>query len=166
MPEPDYRKFCERLFADTLDGAPLIANNSIWRQFPDLSCTRWHAGNKVLVGDALHTAHFSIGSGTRLALEDVIALVKALQETDWTVDAALPAYQRNRKPVLDKLVQAARTSCDWYEDFADHMTLDPWRFALSYIRRAGRLDVTRLSELAPRFTRELQARGIDLEDAA
>ncbi len=166
MPEPEYRQVCERLFADTLDSAALVANNSIWRQFPDLTCSRWHVGNRVLVGDALHTAHFSIGSGTRLALEDVIALVKALRDADWDVGRALPAYQANRKPILDKLVAAARTSCDWYEDFPDHMALDPWRFALSYIRRAGRLDVTRLSELAPRFTRALKERGIDPEAAA
>ena len=166
MPEPAYRKICERLFVDTLEGAPLIANNAIWRQFPDLSCARWHVENRVLVGDALHTAHFSIGSGTRLALEDVIALAKALRNADWDVASALTAYQTTRKQDLDKLVQAARASCDWYEDFADHMKLDPWTFALSYIRRAGRLDAGRLRQLAPRFTGALQARGIDLEVAA
>lgn len=163
MEEPAYRDICERLFSDTLDGASLIPNNSIWRQFPDLTCDRWHVGNRVLVGDALHTAHFSIGSGTRLALEDVIALVKALREADWAVESGLTAYRDARQPILDQLVAAARTSCDWYENFAHHMQLDPWRFALSYIRRAGRLDATRLAALAPRFTRELQERGIDWE---
>ena len=166
MPEPEYRAVCERLFADTLEGAPLVANNSMWRQFPDLSCERWFDGNRVLVGDALHTAHFSIGSGTRLALEDVIALVKSLQDADWKVPAALQSYQAERKPVLDKLVTAARASCDWYEIFVEHMALDPWLFALSYIQRAGRVDAARLRQLAPRFTRALDVRGIDLETAA
>lgn len=166
MPEADSRAECERLFAGVLEGARLIANNPVWRQFPNLSCARWFAGNRVLVGDALHTAHFSIGSGTRLALEDVIALVRALQENGWDVDAALPAYQAARQPVLDKLVQAARRSADWYEDFDRHMDMEPWPFALSYIRRAGRLDAARLRALAPGFTAALEARGFDLEAMA
>ncbi len=166
LPEPEYRARCEEFFKDVLEGARLVANNSYWRQFPNLSCGRWFAGNRVLVGDALHTAHFSIGSGTRLALEDVIALVRALQEHDWDIAAALPAYQAARQPVLGKLVQAARRSADWYEDFGRHMDLEPWPFALSYIRRAGRLDAARLRALAPRFTAVLEARGIDLEGVA
>jgi 2-polyprenyl-6-methoxyphenol hydroxylase-like FAD-dependent oxidoreductase len=166
MSEPDYRRTCERLFQDSLQGAPLIANNSVWRRFPDLSCARWFDGNRVLVGDALHTAHFSIGSGTRLALEDAVALVKALQDSDWQVPAALLAYQAARKPILDKLVGAARSSSDWYENFAAHMALDPWPFALSYIQRGGRVDAARLREIAPRFTLELEKRGIDLECVA
>ncbi len=166
MSEPEYRARCESFFAGVLEGSRLIANNPVWRQFPNLSCARWFAGNRVLVGDALHTAHFSIGSGTRLALEDVIALVRALQENGWDIAAALPAYQAARQPVLDKLVQAARRSADWYEDFGRHMDLEPWRFALSYIRRAGRLDAARLRALAPRFSAAIEARGIDLEGEA
>ena len=162
MTAEETRQVCERLFADALGGAELISNNSQWRQFPDLHCERFFAGNRVLVGDALHTAHFSIGSGTRLALEDVIALVKALAGHDWDVAAALPAWQAERQPVLDKIVTAALASARWYEQFDRHMQLDPWAFALSYIRRAGRLDAGRLRRLAPRFTAELEARGISL----
>ncbi|MDW4499244.1 FAD-dependent monooxygenase [Sulfitobacter sp. D35] len=165
MAEPDYRAACESFFADQLDGAPLIPNNSTWRQFPVLTCERWHHQNRVLVGDALHTAHFSIGSGTRLALEDVIALVAALKAADWDVPTALPAYQAERQPVLEKITRAARASADWYEEFAAHMDLAPWPFALSYIRRAGRLDADRLQRLAPRFAADLRRQGIDLEAA-
>lgn len=165
MEEPEYRARCQDWFAGPLAGVSLIANNSVWRQFPNLSCATWHNGNQVLVGDALHTAHFSIGSGTRLAMEDVIALVRALRDSNWDVTTALPAYQAARQPVLDKLVTAARTSSDWYEDFARHMQLDPWPFALSYIRRAGRLNAERLRALAPNFTRQLSERGIDPEAA-
>lgn len=165
MAEPEYRAVCQRLFADHLGGAALIANNSLWRQFPNLACATWYRGNRVLVGDALHTAHFSIGSGTRLALEDVIALVRALEDADWDVGRALPAYQTARQPVLEKITAAARRSADWYEDFGSHMALAPWPFALSYIRRAGRLDADRLSKLAPVFTDNLRRRGIDLEAA-
>ena len=166
MDEPAYRKRCEAYFAEVLEGASLVPNNSAWRRFPNLSCARWFNGNRVLVGDALHTAHFSIGSGTRLALEDVIALVRALEQTGWDVARALPAYQAARQPILDKLAGAARLSADWYEAYDTHMDLEPWPFALSYIRRAGRLSSDRLRRLAPEFTAALQARGIDLEAAA
>ncbi|WP_199221255.1 FAD-dependent monooxygenase [Maritimibacter sp. 55A14] len=160
MAEPEYRAACEAAFADQLGPARLIPNNSLWRRFPNLACGRWHAGNRVLVGDALHTAHFSIGSGTRLALEDVIALVHALEGADWDVAQALPAYQAARQPVLEKIVTAARNSAAWYEGFGEHMALDPWHFSLSYIRRGGRLDAARLQAMAPGFAAELAARGI------
>ncbi len=156
------RHMCEDLFADALKGAQLIGNNSTWRQFPNLSCEQFYAGNRVLVGDALHTAHFSIGSGTRLALEDVIALVGALKAHDWETGAALPAYQLARQPALEKIVRAATRSARWYEDFDKHMELEPWELALSYIRRAGRLDADKLRRIAPGFTQKLEARGISL----
>ena len=79
MEPTDAQSYCERVFAGVLGGAPLISNKSIWRQFPKISNARWSVGNRVLLGDALHTAHFSIGSGTRLAMEDAIALCRALE---------------------------------------------------------------------------------------
>jgi 2-polyprenyl-6-methoxyphenol hydroxylase-like FAD-dependent oxidoreductase len=163
MEEPSYRAACERFFAPCLDGARLISNNSAWRRFPDLACRTWHDGNRVLLGDALHTAHFSIGSGTRLAMEDAIALVGALEAHHWSVRDALPAYQGLRQPVLTKIVAAARHSCDWYEGFDRLMELDPLPFALSYIRRAGRVDAARLRAMAPKFAATLEAHGIDLD---
>jgi 2-polyprenyl-6-methoxyphenol hydroxylase-like FAD-dependent oxidoreductase len=166
MDEPVYRTVCTECFAEQLDGARLIANQSVWRRFPVLRCGRWHHGKRVLVGDALHTAHFSIGSGTRLAMEDVVALVRALEAHDWDTEAALPAYQAARQPVLEKIAAAARRSADWYERFDEHMALPPWEFALSYIRRAGRVDAGRLRSLAPRFSAALEQRGISLEQAA
>lgn len=163
MDEPDYRAACEDHFADCLEGASLISNNSVWRRFPDLSCATWHHGNRTLVGDALHTAHFSIGSGTRLAMEDVIALVRALKASDWNVGTALPAYQAARQAILQKIVAAARRSSDWYEAFDKHMALDPLRFAASYIARAGRIDAKRLRRMAPRFAATLEQNGIAVE---
>lgn len=159
MDEPAYRRLCEDCFADVLEGAKLIPNNSHWRQFPNLSCASWHDGNRVLVGDALHTAHFSIGSGTRLALEDVIALVRALVASDWSVADALPAYQNTRQPILEKIVGAARRSADWYDQFAQHMALDPAPFAVSYIRRAGRISDDRLRAMAPMFCASMAEEG-------
>lgn len=165
MAEEEYRRICEECFAEHLDGAHLVPNNSMWRRFPVLSCGTWHHGNRVLVGDALHTAHFSIGSGTRLALEDVVALVRALSSSGWDVAAGLPAYQAARQPVLEKLTAAARRSADWYEHFGDHMRLEPLDFALSYIRRGGRLSADRLRRMAPGFSAMLDRNGIELDTA-
>ena len=150
-PEPESRALMERLFADTLDGHRLVNNRSIWRQFPWVKNTTWHHDNCVLVGDALHTAHFSIGSGTRLAMEDVIALAATLQSHDYNVSSALPAFQATRKPTLDKLVAAAERSAAWYENFGTHMALPPRDFAMSYITRSGRIPPERLRAMSPRF---------------
>jgi len=110
----------------------------------------------VLIGDALHSAHFSIGSGTRLAIEDAIALVKALEsETD--IPRALARYEAERKPVVKKLVTAARTSADWYENFPAHMKLDLMDFAHSYITRSGRIDDARLRAMSPNFMARYEA---------
>src|SRR6202012_2039216 len=122
---------CEQVFAATLDGHKLISNKSVWRNFPWIWNEHWSHGPFVLIGDALHSAHFSIGSGTRLAIEDAIALVKAL-EAEKEIPAALARYQSERKPIVKKLVNAARASADWYESFPEHMKLPLMDFAYSY----------------------------------
>lgn len=141
---------CEQVFAATLDGHPLVSNKSVWRNFPWIWNERWSLGNMVLIGDALHTAHFSIGSGTRLAIEDAIALVKAL-EAERELSAGLARYQNERQPVVKKLVTAARASAEWYENFPEHMKLDLMDFGYSYITRSGRIDDVRLRAMAPAF---------------
>ena len=109
MPADEARRLCEEVFADALGGHQLISNNSVWRQFPKIRNERWSAGKSVLLGDALHTAHFSIGSGTRLAMEDAIALDKALAgHAD--IASALQAYEATRRPIVEKLVRAANAS--------------------------------------------------------
>ena len=112
---------------------------------------RWFVGNIVLIGDALRTAHFSIGSGTRLAMEDAIALAKALREQP--LPKALPAFVAARRPIVDKLVAAADASGAWYDNFPQHMKLAPRDFAWSYIQRSGRIDPARLARTSPRFAR-------------
>jgi 2-polyprenyl-6-methoxyphenol hydroxylase-like FAD-dependent oxidoreductase len=112
---------------------------------------RWSSGNKVLLGDAQRTAHFSIGSGTRLAMEDAIALAKSLGEFRDDIPAALGSFEAARRPIVEKLVAAADASADWYEHFAEHMKLAPREFAWSYIQRSGRIDPGRLRKIAPRF---------------
>jgi 2-polyprenyl-6-methoxyphenol hydroxylase-like FAD-dependent oxidoreductase len=163
MGEAETRAFCEHVFAQTLDGHRLISNNSIWRQFPIVHNEHWSVDNCVLVGDALHTAHFSIGSGTRLALEDAIALDRALARSE-KIGAVLVAYEAARRPTLEKLVLGANGSATWYEHFAEHMRLAPVDFAMSYITRSGRVDIGRLRKLSPRFVAQferdrLQSRG-------
>jgi 2-polyprenyl-6-methoxyphenol hydroxylase-like FAD-dependent oxidoreductase len=147
---------CEQVFAATLDGHPLRSNKSVWRNFPWIWNERWSSANMVLIGDALHSAHFSIGSGTRLAIEDAIALTKAL-EAESEIPAALDRYQAERQPIVKKLVTAARTSADWYESFPEHMQLPLMDFAYSYITRSGRIDDARLRTMSPAFMARYEA---------
>ena len=151
MADSESRSLCQKIFADALGGHPLISNNSIWRRFPQVHNARWHHGKYVLIGDALHTAHFSIGSGTRLAMEDAIALDRALTAHSDDVAAALPAFEAARRPIVDKLVAGASASAAWYESFAEHMQLKPLDFAMSYLTRSGRVDIERLRKLSPKF---------------
>ena len=147
---------CEQVFAATLDGHPLLSNRSVWRDFPWIWNEHWSFRNMVLIGDALHSAHFSIGSGTRLAIEDAIALASAL-EAESDLAAGLDRYQTERKPVVKKLVTAARTSADWYEKFPEHMRLGLMDFAYSYITRSGRIDDARLRAMSPAFMARYEA---------
>lgn len=149
MEEAQTLAYAERTFAATLGGQRLVSNKSVWRNFPNVRNARWHAGNVVLIGDALRTAHFSIGSGTRLAMEDAIALAKALDEH--ALPGALAAYEAARRPVVEKLVAAADASGAWYDRFPEHMKLSPREFAWSYIQRSGRIDPARLRKTSPRF---------------
>jgi 2-polyprenyl-6-methoxyphenol hydroxylase-like FAD-dependent oxidoreductase len=152
------KAICETVFADTLGGHPLVSNKSVWRNFPWIWNEHWSFRNMVLVGDALHSAHFSIGSGTRLAIEDVIALVKAL-EAERELPAALARYEAERKPIVKKLVAAARASATWYEQFPEHMKLGLMDFAYSYITRSGRIDDARLRAMSPLFMARYEARA-------
>ena len=159
MSEADSAIKCAEIFSDTLDGKPLIINKSNWRNFPVLWNDRWSHLNMVLVGDALHTAHFSIGSGTRLALEDVIALIEALEAKPDDLPGALRSYEDARKPIVEKIVNAATSSARWYEDFADHMKLSPLDFGYAYMTRSGRIDDDRLRKFAPGFMAKYEGQG-------
>ena len=156
MDEPATRAYLEHVFADALRGGRLVSNKSLWRTFPRVSNARWSADKAVLLGDALHTAHFSIGSGTRLALEDAIALARAVGAHPTDPAAAVDAYEAARRPILDKLTAAADGSAAWYERFAEHMRLPPLEFAMSYITRSGRVDLARLRAVSPRFVAEYE----------
>jgi anthraniloyl-CoA monooxygenase len=136
--EEESLAYCERLFAEDLRGAPLLSNNSRWISFPTLKTARWHYQNIVLLGDAAHTAHFSIGSGTKLAMEDAIALAGALEEhTD--LESALTAYELERRPVVETFQRAARESQSYFETARRYLDLDPLPFAFQLLTRSGRI---------------------------
>jgi 2-polyprenyl-6-methoxyphenol hydroxylase-like FAD-dependent oxidoreductase len=151
MDEAQTMGYAEKTFAATLGGHRLVSNRSVWRSFPNVRNERWHVGNVALIGDALRTAHFSIGSGTRLAMEDAIALARCLNEFKNNIPQALAAFEAARRPVVDKLVAAADASGNWYDRFPEHMKLAPREFAWSYIQRSGRIDPARLRKISPKF---------------
>jgi anthraniloyl-CoA monooxygenase len=136
--EDDTIAFCEALFADELQGHRLQKNRSLWRSFVTIRNTRWSHGNVVLVGDAAHTAHFSVGSGTKLAIEDAIALAAALRrESD--IPTALTAYETERRPAVESLQRAAQVSLQWFEDTERYMNLEPLQFAFNLLTRSLRI---------------------------
>jgi 2-polyprenyl-6-methoxyphenol hydroxylase-like FAD-dependent oxidoreductase len=157
MSEEESRVYCEKVFTEELEDAHLVTNKSMWRRFPVVSNKRWSVGNRVLLGDALRTAHFSIGSGTRLALEDVQALANALAKHPRNVADALAEFESLRRPIVDKLATAATRSATWYDNFAEHLKLPAWDFAMNYISRSGRIDLERLRAMSPRFVAGYEA---------
>ena len=148
--EADTTAFCEKLFAAELEGHRLISNRSIWRSFPTIQNARWHHGNVVLIGDAAHTAHFSVGSGTKLAMEDAIALVRSLGKHERIGDA-LEAYEIERRPVVESLQRAALASQQWFEDSERYMDLEPLQFAFTLLTRSLRVTHENLKLRDPEF---------------
>ncbi len=132
--------YCTKLFAEDLDGHPLLTNRSTWRQFPTVRNEVWHHGNTVLLGDSLHTAHFSIGSGTKLAMEDAIALVAAF-EAHGTQDISrvLAAYREELEVPVLKLQKAAQTSLEWFENAKRYMKQHPLQFKFNLMTRSKRI---------------------------
>jgi anthraniloyl-CoA monooxygenase len=144
------------IFRDELGGASLLANNSKWIRFTTVRNRRWHDGNLVLLGDAAHTAHFSIGSGTKLAMEDALALAANLSEhTD--VPEALAAYETERRPVVTSTQRAAQASLEWFED-VDHVTgLEPEQFAFNLLTRSRRVTFDNLAVRDPEYAAAVRA---------
>ncbi|MGW3630761.1 bifunctional salicylyl-CoA 5-hydroxylase/oxidoreductase [Streptomyces sp. NPDC005122] len=129
---------CAKIFADALDGRPLRSNKSTWTTFRTVVNDRWSHGNLVLLGDAAHTAHFSIGSGTKLAVEDALALAASLQERS-TIDEALAAYEEERRPVVASTQRAARASLEWFENVGRYVDQRPRQFAFNLLTRSRRV---------------------------
>jgi anthraniloyl-CoA monooxygenase len=141
------------IFAEELEGHRVLANNSKWLSFTTVRNERWHDGNVVLLGDAAHTAHFSIGSGTKLAMEDSLALAACLHEHD-TLDAALTAYETERRPVVESTQRAAQASLEWFENIGLYADQEPTQFCFNLLTRSRRITYdnlkTRDAEFAAR----------------
>jgi len=150
MAEADSLRLCEQVFAPDLQGHALLSNRSTWRRFPVIRNASFFSGRTVLIGDALRTVHFSIGSGTRLAMEDAIALAKALRATG-DIDEALQRFQAEREPPMKKIWDAANVSLRWYERMGEMMDLDPHEFAYGYMTRSGRVDHAEMRRRDPRL---------------
>jgi anthraniloyl-CoA monooxygenase len=147
--------FCERLFAKELKGHRLLKNRSLWRSFPVIRNRKWHTGNIALIGDAAHTAHFSIGSGTKLAMEDAVALRDAVLAHPKDVRAALATYEQQRRPVVESFQRAAQVSLTWFEDTERYFDHDPVQFAFSLLTRSFRVTHGELKQRDPAYARRV-----------
>lgn len=136
---------CERLFAERLDGKKLVSNathlrgSAVWLKFQRVLCEQWFHRNVVLIGDAAHTAHFSIGSGTKMAMEDAIALTRVLTESGGHIEGALQRYQEEREVEALKLQSAARNRMEWFEDVERYIQLEPEQFTYSLLTGSQRI---------------------------
>ena len=142
------------LCADVLGGHELFANNSRWTTFTTVRCETWRHRNVVLLGDAAHTAHFSIGSGTKLAMEDALALAACMHEQD-SVDAALAAYEAERRPVVASTQRAAQASLEWFENIGQYADQDPHQFAFNIVTRSRRVTYDNLRLRDPEFVADM-----------
>ncbi len=142
--------YCEKLFADDLDGHPLLANRSLWRTFPTVRCERWTHDRIALLGDAAHTAHFSIGSGTKLAMEDSIALAEAFACNE-DVARGLADYETSRQDVVGRLQHAAQVSLEWFENTQRYQEFELLQFAISLLSRSKRVTYDNLGLRDPHF---------------
>nr|MBK7065560.1 bifunctional salicylyl-CoA 5-hydroxylase/oxidoreductase [Deltaproteobacteria bacterium] len=149
--------YLEKLFAPWLDGQPLLINRSQWIQFVTVRNERWHRGNVVLLGDAAHTAHFSIGSGTKLALEDAIALADSFT-LEGTLDEVLDRYEQDRRPVVERTQKAAHDSLVWFEQARRYRPLPPWQFAFSLLTRSKRITYENLGRRDRAFADDVARR--------
>ncbi|HEY3611530.1 MAG TPA: FAD-dependent monooxygenase [Pseudonocardiaceae bacterium] len=151
MSEEDSIAFCEKLFADDLRGHQLLSNRSVWRNFLRVSNRTWRHGNVVLLGDAAHTAHFSIGSGTKLAMEDAAALANSFVRHQ-DVTAALVDYEAQRRPVVARFQRAADDSADYFRRVGHHTAMAPEQFVFNLLTRSGRIGHAELTVRDPVFT--------------
>jgi anthraniloyl-CoA monooxygenase len=146
---------CAKIFAEALRGRPLTSNKSAWTTFRTVVNERWSHGNVVLLGDAAHTAHFSIGSGTKLAVEDALALAACLEEQP-DIAGASSAYEQERKPVVASTQRAARASLEWFENLGLYLDQPPRQFAFNLLTRSRRVTHDNLRLRDTRFTEAVE----------
>ncbi|HXI23994.1 MAG TPA: FAD-dependent monooxygenase [Pyrinomonadaceae bacterium] len=150
MSDEDTREYLEKVFARDLRGDELLSNNSKWINFVLVKNAQWQFENVALLGDALHTAHFSIGSGTKLAMEDAISLKQCFDQAS-SVSAAIARFEEVRKPVIEDYQAAAYESMLWFENARSYMHLAPIELAHSLMMRSGRVDDEELRKRDPTF---------------
>ena len=150
MSDEETSSYLENVFSRDLGGQQLLSNNSRWINFLNVRNLHWHYKNIVLLGDALHTAHFSIGSGTKLALEDAIALSRCFGETD-NVEDALRMFEEVRKPIIEEYQEAASESLQWFENARRYTHLEPIELAFSLMTRSKKIDYDNLRRRDPDF---------------
>ncbi|HCX30114.1 MAG TPA: monooxygenase [Blastocatellia bacterium] len=150
MSDAGTREYLEKVFAKDLAGQPLLSNNSKWINFLLVKNEKWFFENVVMLGDALHTAHFSIGSGTKLALEDAIALGQCFDKTD-SITGALAEFELTRKPVIEEYQAAAYESMRWFENARQYLSLSALELAFVLMTRSGRVDYEDLKKRDPGF---------------
>ena len=139
--EEDTVAYLSEVYKEELGNDHLITNNSVWRNFPRVRNAKYYHENMVLLGDALHTAHFSIGSGTKLAMEDAVALIDSLNDAKGDLSKALPDFQEKREPDVDSLQRAAQVSMEWFEEAERyHDVMDPLEFSYSLLTRSLRIN--------------------------
>ena len=155
MTDEQTREFLSAVFAKDLDGRQLLSNNSKWINFVLVKNAKWSFENVVLLGDALHTAHFSIGSGTKLAMEDAVGLQNCLSRIA-DVPKALAEFESTRKPVIEDYQAAAYESMVWFENAPQRMDLSPTELAFSLMTRSGRVNYEDLKKRDPEFIRRLE----------
>lgn len=151
LDEAQSAAFLEGVFVEELDGHKLVTNRSLWRNFPMIRCKNWVAGNVVLIGDAKATAHFSIGSGTKLAMEDAIALHRAMGKAGLDVATGLALFERTRREEVEKTQHAADVSLVWFEQLRRFWDFDPLRFAFGLMTRSKAITYDNLALRAPEF---------------
>jgi anthraniloyl-CoA monooxygenase len=157
LDEQESLAFCEQLFANELRGRELFSNRSVWLDFPKITNRTWHSGDVVILGDAAHTAHFSIGSGTKLAMEDSIALAAALARRRWDLEAAFVDYELEREPYVERTQDAASESAAYFGRIGSYSHLEPIQFAFNLLTRSGRITHATLGVRDPHFTRALDS---------
>jgi anthraniloyl-CoA monooxygenase len=157
LDEQESLAFCEQLFANELRGRELFSNRSLWLDFPKITNTTWHKGSVVILGDAAHTAHFSIGSGTKLALDDSISLAAAIARRRWDLEAAFVDYELEREPYVERTQDAASESAAYFGRIASYSHLEPIQFAFNLLTRSGRITHATLGVRDPQFTRALDS---------
>ena len=142
------QRYLEKLFAEDIEGQPLVANNSRWANFDTRRTETWHAGNVVLLGDAVHTAHFSVGSGTKMAMEDAVTLAREVAAHQGDLELAFTNYETDRQPGVTKIQNSARPSLSWWEHFGRYYeAFEPLQFTLHFFSRS--IDIDKIRQRDP-----------------